>query len=220
MKKRVLNDHKKVGSKLIPPLLEVMGESSYSYVKNGIPEIIWISFLNKNLGHREGTQLAVNFVQVIDKLKIKDKVPYFISWFSDLNPSDIDIIKQKLIEVKLYSKLEIGLAELINVYPTCPLGKLFPSSKHTDNDLVVVKETLSSIYDKRSKAAVLTLANVVYLLAVCNKMRIAKGITTDLSKVSEYPTTEESKRAASFMRATTNVLLHKDNIPNGDVSFP
>lgn len=216
MKKRVLNDHKKVGSKLIPPLLEIMGESSYSYIKNGIPEIIWLSILNKNFGHREGTQIAVNFVEVIDKLKIKDEVPYFISWFSDLKQSDINLIKQKLIEAKLYTKLEIGLAELIKVYPTCPLGKLFQSSNHTDNDLLFVKETLSSIYNKRSRAAVLTLANVVYLLAVCKKMSIAKGITTDLSKVAEYPATEESKRAASFMRATTNVLLNKDKIPNGE----
>ena len=78
-RKKILKDHKKVGTRLVPPLLTAIGESDYSYVEKGIPQIIWIALLNKKFGIKKGTSISLEFVKVIDKLEIKKEVPYYIT---------------------------------------------------------------------------------------------------------------------------------------------
>ena len=57
--KKVLEDHKKVGSKFIPPLLQLKpGFSEISYINQVLPELIWMGLLNDSFGYKKGIELA------------------------------------------------------------------------------------------------------------------------------------------------------------------
>jgi len=214
-RKKILTDHKKVGAKLVPPLLSAMGESDYSYVEKGIPQIIWIALLNKKFGLKTGTSVSLEFVQIIDSLGIKKDVPYNISWFSDIKNEDISKIKDDLKLTKVFNKIKDGLSPLLNVYSECPLCKIFGSNNHSENDISIVKETLLELYDKHSKESTFALANTVYYMGMCKKLRIVKkSHLENLENLIHYPKTEESKIIASMIRATTNMLLSDRTIEN------
>jgi hypothetical protein len=214
-RKKILTDHKKVGAKLVPPLLSVMGESDYSYVEKGIPQIIWIALLNKKFGLKTGTSISWEFVEIIDSLKLKKDVPYNISWFSDLKKEDISKIKDDLKLSKVFDKIRDGLSPLLNVYPKCPLNKIFGFQNHSDDDILIIKETLIELYDKYSRESTFALANTVYYMGMCKKLHIVKNSHLEnLENLIHYPKTEESKIIASMIRATTNILLSDITIEN------
>ncbi|CDF79520.1 hypothetical protein BN863_18080 [Formosa agariphila KMM 3901] len=214
-RKKILTDHKKVGAKLVPPLLSVMGESDYSYVEKGIPQIIWIALLNKKFGLKTGISISLEFVQIIDCLEIKKDVPYNISWFSDIKTEDISKIKDNLTLAKVFDKIRDGLSPLLNVYSKCPLCKIFGSDNHSENDISTIKETLLELYDKHSRESTFALANTVYYMGMCKKLHIVKNSHLDnLENLIHYPKTEESKIIASMIRATTNMLLSDNTIKN------
>ena len=215
--KRILSDHKKVGKKLIPPLLSVIGESDFSYVKKGIPQIIWLSLLIEKLGLKKGTELAVDFAKIIDELEIKKDVPYYISWFTDINETDEKLIKDKLRLHNVYDKINIALSDLLNVYPDCPLNKIFESKKFDNSNIETIKKLLISLYNKQSKEATFSLANAVHLMGVCGKLQMTKKTEIrDFNNIIDYPETDDSRMIASFVRATTNLMLSDQIIENSN----
>jgi len=213
-KKKILIDHKKRGKKLVPPLSE-FAISDFSYVKDGIPQIIWYALLNKYYGLRQGTDLALKFGQTIDSLLIKKEVPYHLSWFYDLSKQNYKSIKDKLIEIKVFDKINIALSPLLNLYPDCPLNNIFISEEYSERNISDIKEILILLYDKKGKESTFALANVIYLMGMCKKLHIVKNsVLADLPKLVDYPNTEKSKMIASGIRASTNFLLSSNAIEN------
>jgi len=213
-RKKILTDHKKKGKKLIPPLAE-FNIGDYSYVTEGIPQIIWLALLNKHYGIREGTDLALKFAKLIDDLKIKKDVPYYLSWFTNISVNDCINIKKKLIEIKVYDKMNFALSPLLNIYPDCPLNDIFSSEIYTEDDILTIKEVLISLYQKRGKESTFALGSVIYLMCMCKKLRLIKNSPlSDLPELIDYPSTEKSKIIASSIRATTNILLSSNSIEN------
>ncbi|SDS20457.1 hypothetical protein SAMN05192545_0965 [Maribacter dokdonensis] len=213
-KKKILSDHKKRGKKLVPPLSE-FAISDFSYVTEGIPQIIWYALLNKYYGLRQGTDLASKFGQTIDSLSIKKEVPYHLSWFSDLNAKNYESIKKKLKDIKVFDKINIALSPLLNLYPNCPLNNIFISEEYSESNISDIKEILILLYDKRGKESTFALANVMYLMGMCKKLHIVKNSAlADLPELVYYPDTEKSKMIASGIRASTNFLLSPRAIEN------
>lgn len=206
-RKKVLGDHKKIKNKLIAPIGDLVN-SEYSYMSSGIPEIIWLSIIITEAGLKQGTDYAYRFAKLITDLKIKEDAPYFISWFLDLREDDAKIIKEELIKIKLYDKINIALIDFLNVYPECPLNKIFDNDLVTENNVNNIREVLGKLYDKRSRESVLALTNAVYLSGACGKLHIVKGTPLDdIEEIKNYPNTEKSKLIASGIRATSNLLL-------------
>jgi hypothetical protein len=61
MKKQhgVLSDHKRIGKRFIPPLLQLQAFTEVSWRDQGLPELLWIGLLNDEYGHSKGTELAL-----------------------------------------------------------------------------------------------------------------------------------------------------------------
>jgi hypothetical protein len=214
-KKKILTDHIKRGKKLHPPLSE-FAISDFSYVNEGIPQIIWFALLNKYYGLRIGTDLASKFGKSIDGLGIKKEVPYNLSWFSNLEKENYELIKKKLKEIKVFDKINIALSPLLNSYPNCPLNNIFSSESPSKDNISDIKEILTLLYYKKGKESTFALANTLYLMGMCKKLHIVKNSAlADLPEIVDYPNTEKSKIIASCIRATTNVLLSPATIKNG-----
>ena len=59
-KKIVLEGHKKVGSKFIPPMMQLPNWTEISYINQILPEIIWMGLINDEFGYRDGIDLSFN----------------------------------------------------------------------------------------------------------------------------------------------------------------
>ena len=62
MSKKILEDHKKEGKKLKPPLLTIGIFVDLSWVDYIIPDVIWITLLKERFGEKVGTEIVNKFI--------------------------------------------------------------------------------------------------------------------------------------------------------------
>ncbi len=207
---KILEDHKKKGKVLTPPLLTVGNFQDSSYVENTIPELIWISLLNEKHGLKFGTELGLQFIKIVRKITGTEEIPFYVSYFSKVNQDNLRQVKIEIKKEGIYDIINNSLSPLLNLYPLCPLNGMFISEKYSSSDINLIKSMLTKLYDKRSKEATFTLGNVMYFLGVHGKLNIVKGSPlSELPKLVDYPNTEISKLIASGIRASLNVIINK-----------
>jgi hypothetical protein len=203
----ILIDHTKKGKMLTPPLMNYNFQDS-TYIENTIPEIIWITILVSKFRLRQGTKLGLQFINIVRNSRNIEEIPFYISWFSNLDEDSSDKIKRELKKQNIFDLLNNSLAPLLNIYPKCPLNKVFVTNTHLKTDLTIIKETLNKLYDKRSNETVFTLGNIFHYMSSNGKLMISKNSNLpQFTKLEEYPNTEDSKRIASFIRASSNAFM-------------
>lgn len=212
---KILSDHKMVGKKLVPPLLQNHQFNELPYINNILPEIIWQGFLIEKYGVKSSVELSLFLLTTIrDSANIESgKLFCFISNFETLNKTQVDKIVSQLSSNKNYNKILDALRPFLNVFPECPLNKILQNniSDYSKQDLEYVKMVTTQLLDKNSKETTLVLANTIYC---ANQMGVLK-VTKDscflrMDEVFNYPNTEESKKIASFLRATINPIVGND----------
>ena len=62
-KKQVLSDHKRVGKRFIPPLLQVAPFHDLSWVDCTLPELLWLGLLNNRYGLKRGSDLGLSLAK-------------------------------------------------------------------------------------------------------------------------------------------------------------
>src|ERR1700722_12511742 len=174
-KKPVLQDHKKVGQRLIPPFVAKMpalGEVSYR--KNILPELLWIDVLAQKVGYKRATELTVAIAHAAEP-HIKE-FPCFVSSFVDL-PVD----KQNEITASLNDRSEISqlLSPLVVLYPECPLAFFCtPEDRKADTveaSIEYVSEVVSGVLDRMSRKATMMQSCAVFLALSTGRLTVFKG---------------------------------------------
>lgn len=215
MSKKILQDHKKEGKRLRPPLTLLGNSVDLSWVDNIIPDVIWITLLRDEFGDKLGTEIVNEFIKVSTKHESSTFNNYaLISSFESLPAQNKTDIHNDLVTNGLISPLLVGLSNFLDMYPNCPLDFLRPfkySPKVLDvKFLVRYKEILWDLIDKQSKKSTFTIANVIYSMFELGRMKIpANSIMTQFPKIQEYPNSDISRLIASALRATINVLYNE-----------
>lgn len=213
-KKPILENHKKVGKKLIPPLLS-FNMQLRSYVQYSIPEIIWIAIVIKKEGLELGTHLCVEFVKIVNSCIKKDELPYYTSWYSSLNDDEVKLLIKRLKEEHVYDLMEKNLQDFLNVYPNSPFSKIFESKQRTKKNIIFIKNIINDLLDKRSWLSTFSLGNIMYFLNTLGKLKIVQNSPlSEFPKLVDYPNTDISKIIASSVRATSNILLNSEKLKN------
>lgn len=211
-KNKILSDHKMVGKKLIPPFLHSFNFSELPYVHNILPEIIWQGFLLNKFGIKHSVELTLflqNTIQDFAKTE-KGKLFCFISNFETLSDSQVENIISGLSTIGYYKKIIEALTPFLNVFPECPLNKIFKinSTKFSKEELDYVKTITNQLINKKSKETTLILANTVYCANQIGVLHVTKdSCFLHMDEIINYPNTEESKKIASFLRASINPFV-------------
>ena len=99
----VLSDHKRIGKKFIPPIIDKLGSTfkETSWVKLSIPELIWVALLNYRCGYKEGADLSLSLAKAAKEATGK------IEWYAPLSSFSALTNKQKnkIVEI-LYQRLD------------------------------------------------------------------------------------------------------------------
>jgi hypothetical protein len=222
MSKKILEDHKKEGKRLKPPLTTIGNFVDLSWVDYIIPDVIWITLLKDKFGDKLGTELVNEFIVISTKHESSKFRNYALISSFEILPSENKIeIFNDLNRKGIVSPLLAGLSDFLDMYPKCPLNFIRPNDYSTKvidvKFLLRYKEILWDLIDKRSKKSTFTIANVVYSMFVLDRLKIVKDSPmTQFPKIQEYPDTEISRIIASSLRASINAfynveMFYKDN---------
>ena len=213
----VLKDHRKIGKKFIPPIIDKLGSTfkETSWVKFSVPELIWIALLNYRCGYKEGADLSLSLAKAVKEATGKIEWYAPLSSFSPLTKKQRDKVVEILKrEVKL-DKLIVGLIPLICLYPQFPLSFIGKTKKPNKEEkeiyLSQMKGVLQNLYDKRSKEATFAQANAIYICFVLGKLQVTSNSSlANFPEIENYPNSEESKKIAASIRASINGFIGLD----------
>ncbi len=233
-RQKVLSDHQKIGSKLVPlwPLLFPSEDVRWS--GHIIPELLWLGLLNEHHRWQRGAALSLELAQStaqvigVDPREFQKKFgqgpkQWFATTSSYLTLSELerrDLVAS--LNPTTLNQIREGLLPLVTLYPECPLRFLFEGLvlEAAGVDLEKFKRVVAAHYDKEGVTAVRALTNAVYIAFCTNKLRV---IVSDDGKaptdpklrnfpaVEEYPNTEESRIVASEVRGTVFTLFETNH---------
>jgi hypothetical protein len=211
-RRRVLSDHRQVGSRFIPPFVDKLGQmGEVKWLDGPLPELLWLALLNDTHGLRIGANLAVRLAKAGLAAANPDKKVWFApaSAFAALTSDQWMRVIGELRSSGDLGQIQEALLPLVSLYPACPLAPLCEERAvavaNPRGYLPDLKRVLADLFDKRSKAATLMQANGIYIAFATDLLKVARGLSlAKFPVVAEYPDTEEAQRVGSAVRATIN----------------
>jgi hypothetical protein len=123
-KQQILSDHRKVGKRYIPPILQLGPFSDVKWVDCVLPELLWLGLLNEAYGVVKGAELALCLARAAVKTAGKKE------WFGSTSAyASLD----KTQKIQVLNTLATNERELLQraflpfllFYPRCPLTFIF-----------------------------------------------------------------------------------------------
>lgn len=205
----ILSDHRWSRRKLVPPMLDVLGDdlALVKWKYEVVPELIWIAELLKKTTPQTTARIVEDCAA--NAQEVGDAGFVLLRDYDELGKDEIDRIRESVDDMT-QSKLSQHLSTLTTVYPTLPIADLFdfsPEDEPTDDDLQSIAETVHRLTPKRSPFAMKAQGIWVGTLAITGKLKIMEGVEFgDINDIFDYPKTEASKRVASSVRAAVNAF--------------
>ncbi len=224
----VLENHKRVGKKLIPPLIQYSNMEGISWQEKILPEIIWIGLLIEKLGLSQTAEICTIIAEVTHA-HYKKNIPIvaFASSYSGISKKFKDKLLKKLKEKKMLSVLSDALSSFIKLYPKCPLKFLVTSKSKGKVKASVKYETLQYFKDclrkydtRRDKPAMLMQGTAFFMVCLSGKLKFFSHIQIpDPNDLLDYPMTEESRKTASSIRCQVTSMcgINTDRESSADI---
>jgi hypothetical protein len=209
--KQALSDHKKIGKRFIPPMLQLGKWYEVSWVNFIIPELLWLGLLNEYLGLSKGAALGLSLAKIaiseINQSTLKWFAP--ISAYIELNDKQQEEVINKIKTSNDIELIKMPLTPLVYFYPKCPLNFLFEGKTPIidDNETILrkYKTFISDFYDRTSIISTFAQANAMYIAFITGLIKASKGTSlANFPEIEKYPNTDESKIVASAIRAAIN----------------
>jgi hypothetical protein len=209
-----LEGHTREGKLFKTPLSDLPLEET-SWVKQTLPELLWIGLLQETYGIRRGVVLSLSLAEAATQAKSSTQG---LLWFAATSPyatledDEWRKVYQTVENSGNLDDLVRALAPLVRFYPECPFVHLFAQVPRqlTDNGkpLSEFKDLLESLYDKQERVATLVQTTAAYLALTTQKVALAEGVSLgNPEAVKDYPRTEESRKVAASVRAMCNFLI-------------
>jgi hypothetical protein len=209
-----LSDHQRLGKRFIPPLMQIGQFEDAEWAPMIVPECLWIALLHTHYGLREGAALSLALARTANDVAAPSPRMLFAraSSFLSLTPDQLRAVVDQLAAVGDLDRIRHALVPLVALYPECPLAFLFagslPEAEVPGPLLEEIKEALEAVLDRHTESATFVQASVVYIAFVTDKMKAARGTAlANFPEIERYPATEQSRRVASSIRGSLNVLF-------------
>lgn len=216
-KRKILDGHKRVGKRFIPPMKQLSTIKSTSYVNDILPELIWIGLLNEKYGYIHTSRMLERLFVIVDEVsanELQGSVA-LISAYKQLSSDHKDIIRTRLDKEGILDLIRNGIAPLTLLYDNCPLNFLGPPSIVLGNSelVMIIKSCVGKVIDKYETPGIVLNGAVLISRLVTNKIKFAPHIELpDFNSVIDSPDSDEAKHAAGFMRANALSEFAMQNI--------
>ena len=215
--KPLLHDHKKIGKKFIPPLMQLPMNTSVSYVNGMLPELIWLGLLNDFFGYSHSARIMEGvFLSAHTITKSKPIGNFaFISNFNFLSIEQKDQLVEKLREENTLALLQEHIAPLTVLYENCPLAFIgSPVREHSKDQLISkIENCVKRSFSKFDKPGIILNGTVLLYQLVTRTIKFSSEIKLpDFNSVINSPETDEAKRASGLMRTIALTQFGAENI--------
>lgn len=216
-KNKVLSDHRKIGRKFVPPMMQIQNVKDVSFASHAMPEFLWLAILNHYYGWQKGVELSLSLafaaseatgIKPSEFKKNDGKSPKEMfsvtSAYNNLTKKEKSALIAKLKHDSQWELIVEALSPLLSWYPQCPLNFITENASLIcdANELERLKAVVKPLYTKTSKEAVAMYANAIYIAGATNKLRFMKGSSMEnFPEIERYPETDESKAIAASVRA-------------------
>ncbi len=223
--RRVLQGYERRGKRFIPPILQHTNLAASGWMNDRVPELIWIALAIHKLGVKDGTAVAVEVARAAANCMPSSKVAFAAaSDFVNISEEGADCVRTTLAAQGLLTRTTLAMAALSDYYPDFPLRFLrYDAGASGDpgkSDLNDLKETIKSIIDRTSKAAIFVQAAFVYIHFVNDKLRVsAVSALANFPAVQAYPDTDESREVAASIRSLVIALLSRTAEQSWAIAF-
>lgn len=173
-------------------------------------ELIWWDVIADRVSHRFAAKVAE---EISKYFKGKDDRSHwwaFISDYGQLSDKDCKALREHLARSDVLSLVTDSLSDFLDLYPDCPLVKLFDSRPTGIVDVGYLsrfENRIRELEDKRSRNGVLMQAQAVYLAFMLGRLYVKEGLAlADFPEVQQYPATKKSEVVGASICSTVNML--------------
>lgn len=206
----VLRDHKKVGQKLIPPLMQLPKLKETSFRESTLPCLVWVSaiFLRKN--EKQAVRYIIEFLKKCQDILGEDKSPalIFLNNFDKLTQSQKDELIRKFNDDEILNFLRESLVHQYHLLANYPLSFIFKGYTYgvdREEALDLLKEDVSALLDRYSLHSTKVQTTAFISMTATGKLKMSSKIEMpDFNSIFTAPDSPESKRVASLVRAMIN----------------
>lgn len=219
----VLDDHKRIGKRFVPPFLQLGPLEEASWIDRLLPELIWIGILNDRWGMAKGAEICAELAKAGQSvLEVTGRRAWLcrISSYGMFEEREQTQIKEALEAKGLDLQLADALAPLCVAYPTCPIAFLVPEAmSDADDAIAYMRASVEAHLNRWNDASTFIQVHAVYMAFVQGRMFVREGSAlANFPAVEAYPRTEESRKIASSCRASVNMFFKPDD-SDGDSSW-
>lgn len=216
--KKILADHKRIKTKLIPPMLQLPGGMKFvKWLDNILPELIWIGLIQEKFGIRRSIEICGTIADIGKEIIGEDKPlsMAYISNYRNLNNNQSEKFCEQLKNKNLINEFSVAIKELIYFYPECPLGKLFQHSQNREDDSPekmkqLFKTYLNKYFYRRVYLTNLMEGTALYMGWIADLIKYTSKVTIpNLNALASYQPDEEIyEKVSASVRATTQALMN------------
>lgn len=222
-KNRVLQDHRKEGKKLIPPLPRLLDLKEISFQDSILPDLVWVSTIFLRNTDKQAVETIITFLEESEEILKNDQPPplIFLSSFDKLSCDQKTKIVREIKDKKILEFLRNNLAHQQKLLSDYPLGFIFNDQMDCadkEEALKYLREDVSALLDRCSFHSTKVQTTAIYSMGITGKLRLTSNITPpDLNSIFTSPESDESKRAAAFARSVLTAQAELQNAEGREI---
>lgn len=212
--KKILSDHKKVGKKFIPPMLQLQGGMKFvKWLDNVLPEILWIGMMQEKLGIKRSIEICCVIAKTMKNICQEQHSNFaLISSYKKLNTTQYTALANELGENNLLSEISFSLKSLLMLYPSCPLNRVVSIEENNTSHgeaLNEFKTILDRYFDRRVHSTNVMEATALCMCMLSGHVKYTNNVRPpDINALlTELPGSATYEKVASSVRATTLSLV-------------
>lgn len=213
---RVLKSYRKVGSRFVPPMLQMFQFEDVSWLSQTMPELVWWDVLIEQASLRFAAHVVEIIATYFKQMNNHDHQWSFLSDYSDMPEETAHGLAESLTKAGMLYEIQACLSDFLDLYPACPIARvldLHPTGIVDIGYLAEFEERLRVLENKRSRDAVLVQAQAVYMGFASERLHVMEGLAlADFPQIVNYPGTERSVEVGASICATVNMLAG-NNLP-------
>jgi hypothetical protein len=213
--KGVLQDHKRIGKRFVPPLLQLQNVKDVSFIKQLFPHLVWMGLINHRFDYAKGVRLAIDLAKVAHSLfKGEKHVNFALCGNYSLLPAEAKSEIVAIWEKKGWlNGIRRALAPLTLQYDDFPMAFLGIGDIDVKSAILLqeLKQTVGKCINKYATPGFVLQTNLVMVQAATGGLRISQDIKLpDFDSIIKEPNSEAAKRAAAFVRAGSFAMCVPD----------
>lgn len=213
----VLADHKRMGKRFVPPMLQLGIQTEPIWANRLLPEILWIGLLIEQQGLRASIDLTMAVVRAA-KGNAEDRSSKWFcltSEYATLDEAQQTRIVEWLDRDEYLTSMQYCLRPLAVFYPAFPLRFLYTDAPYLLEEypegLDELARVVGKMYNRRGRVATLAQTTALYSALVTGLVTFIRDCSlTNLEPIVNYPDTDESRMVAASVRATWNGVVNLD----------